>query len=419
MFRKIRNHFARLIVILGGFFLTLVFIIIFVISILNAKYETQRIIKDGLSFPSFNISDISPNGVTDTILIFIDEENNPIYETNEQTNETHVKYLATNGENNEWFQTVADKIAKEKNGEFSLRNKYYYFDSIPHEYLKPYEKCVKYVIYDYTSQRNNIITLGWSLSCGLVITWTLLIYLGLKIANKAVKPIEETFLKQKELITNASHELKTPVTVINTNLAVLELNKEDTIVNQEHWINNISEQTKKMNYLICQMLDLARTDTLLENETKSYLNLSEIVNKLILVFETRAFDKNILLESKVDNNIYFIANHDNIEKVFSILIDNALKYCNKNGYINITLQQNRREIIFTISNTGKGIKKENIDKIFQRFYRQDESYDSENNNSFGLGLSIAKSIIDHLKGTIKVQSEENKLTTFKVTFNKK
>ena len=158
---------------------------------------------------------------------------------------------------------------------------------------------------------------------------------------------------------------------------MLELNKEDTIVNQEHWINNISEQTKKMNYLICQMLDLARTDTLLENETKSYLNLSEIVNKLILVFETRAFDKNILLESKVDNNIYFIANHDNIEKVFSILIDNALKYCNKNGYINITLQQNRREIIFTISNTGKGIKKENIDKIFQRFYRQDESYDSE------------------------------------------
>lgn len=114
MFRKIRNHFARLIVILGGFFLSLVFIVIFVISILNAKYETQRIIKDGLSFPSFNISDISPNGVTDTILIFIDEENNPIYETNEQTNETHVKYLATNGENNEWFQTVADKIAKEK-----------------------------------------------------------------------------------------------------------------------------------------------------------------------------------------------------------------------------------------------------------------------------------------------------------------
>lgn len=418
MFKKTRNSFAKLIISLGAIFFFIIFSLMFTISYLSAKKEINQVFKEALSYPNFS-SEIYTNDNTQTILIFVDENERPIYEIDSLTNQRYVKFATPTTGNYQWFRTVADMIAVKKTGRFTLQNKRYIFDSLYYPSSNPQQNCVKYIIYDYTSYYNNMINLSISLFLGYFLTFLLLCICGIKIANRVVKPIEETFLKQKELITNASHELKTPITVIHTNLAVLESYKNDTIQNQEKWIQNITEQTQKMNNLVHQMLDLARTDNLIVNEIKESFNFTEMVQKNLLIFESRAFDKNITMQSDIANQIFMEGNKENIEKVISILFDNAVKYCNQNGKITIKLSQTKKEIFFTIANTGKGIKKENISKIFQRFYKEDESYIEENQNSFGLGLSIAKGIVDSYHGNLSVESIENELTTFKLILNKK
>lgn len=417
MFKKIRNNFARLIIILGGLFSAFIFIMIFLATYISNDVEINRLLNQSLNFPS--LAPAPTNESTEIILIYVDLNDRPIYTVDPETNEIHVKFVAASSSNYDWYESMADKIAFKRKGIVKYQNKRYIFDSLPYSTLPENEKCIKYALYDYTSHYNNTIILGSSLTGSFLVTLVLLIIFGIRLANRMVEPIEETFVKQKELITNASHELKTPLAVINTNLEVLDLNKTDSISKQQRWFDNIKEQTVKLNNLVCQMLDLARTDSLIATETKTNLNVSEIIQRHLLIFESSAFEKNIIVTSDIQDNIYYETNKENIEKVFTILFENAIKYCNTNGKIRVILNQTKKEIQFSISNTGKGIKKENLDKIFQRFYKEDESYKEGNNNSFGLGLSIAKSIIDNYKGNIKVESIENKLTTFKVSLIKK
>lgn len=166
------------------------------------------------------------------------------------------------------------------------------------------------------------------------------------------------------------------------------------------------------------MLDLSKTESLLASETKQPIQLSELIEKLVMEFEVNAFEKKIHVTSNIEENIVFNGNMENMIKLFTILIDNAIKYTQENGAIDLSLTQKKNKIEFTIQNTGKGIEKENLGKVFQRFYKQDESYNQDSNHSFGLGLAIAKAIVDQLNGTITVTSEVNVHTTFVVKLPK-
>lgn len=423
MFKTLKNQFAKMLIIFGEIFILIVFSGIFLGSYFSSQKEINEILKKSLITASKE--NIVPEKEDCTfLLMYVDDEGNFI---KTGTNQVAYDPLDDNyseeygHERSEWFDELSMKIAKCKSEEhvFKLNQRYYIFDSI--EYLnlqKPTQNCLLFSIFDYTSYISNTNVMFFSLLIGYFIVIVLLSFSAIIIAERTISPIREAFYKQKELIANASHELKTPLTVINTNLSVLENNKTETIESQNRWINNIIEQTNRMNRLIYQMLDLSKTESLLASETKQPIQLSELIEKLVMEFEVNAFEKKIHVTSNIEENIVFNGNMENMIKLFTILIDNAIKYTQENGAIDLSLTQKKNKIEFTIQNTGKGIEKENLGKVFQRFYKQDESYNQDSNHSFGLGLAIAKAIVDQLNGTITVTSEVNVHTTFVVKLPK-
>lgn len=423
MFKTLKNQFAKMLIIFGGIFILIVFSGIFLGSYFSSQKEINEILKKSLITASKENIVLEKEDCT-FLLMYVDDEGNFI---KTGTNQVAYDPLDDNyseeygHERSEWFDELSMKIAKCKSEEhvFKLNQRYYIFDSI--EYLnlqKPTQNCLLFSIFDYTSYISNTNVMFFSLLIGYFIVIVLLSFSAIIIAERTISPIREAFYKQKELIANASHELKTPLTVINTNLSVLENNKTETIESQNRWINNIIEQTNRMNRLIYQMLDLSKTESLLASETKQPIQLSELIEKLVMEFEVNAFEKKIHVTSNIEENIVFNGNMENMIKLFTILIDNAIKYTQENGAIDLSLTQKKNKIEFTIQNTGKGIEKENLGKVFQRFYKQDESYNQDSNHSFGLGLAIAKAIVDQLNGTITVTSEVNVHTTFVVKLPK-
>lgn len=172
-----------------------------------------------------------------------------------------------------------------------------------------------------------------------------------------------------------------------------------------------------MSRLIEDMLNLAKIDDGREIYEISLIDLSNLIQNILLTFEAYIFEKNITLESIVKENIIIKGNKENIKKAIIILLDNAIKYTNKNGSILVKLEEEKNKVRISIRNTGDGIKKEYLDKIFERFYRVDESR-VRSTGGYGLGLSIAKSIIGFHKGKIYAESNFGIDTTFTIELNK-
>ena len=247
------------------------------------------------------------------------------------------------------------------------------------------------------------------------ISLIVLLIISIYLTNKTIKPIKETFEKQKQFIADASHELKTPLTIIKTNTSLVLSNPEDTIKNQEKWINYISSQTDRMSTLINEMLSLAKLDV---NENKlnfTSINISKIIESMLLMFDAVIYENEIDLESNITKDIFINGHQESIKKLFSIIMDNAIKHTNKNGKITVSLLSDKNKIKMIVKNTGEGIPSEHLEKIFERFYRVDSSRVRET-GGYGLGLSIASSIVKQHKGKIYAQSKENQYTSFFVEF---
>ena len=239
----------------------------------------------------------------------------------------------------------------------------------------------------------------------------ILFFISIYFTNKAINPLEETFKKQKQFIADASHELRTPLTIIKTNVSILKENELDTIHSQKKWINYIDSQASRMSTLINEMLSLANLDANRSKQEKININLSNLVTDSLLVFEVVIFEKGLVLEEGVGDNIFIKGEQDQIKKLISILMDNAIKYTNKNGKISVSLISEKNKAKLVIKNTGEGIGNEHLDKIFERFYRVDDSRD-RGTGGYGLGLSIAKAIVDDHKGKIYAESLINNETSF-------
>lgn len=238
-----------------------------------------------------------------------------------------------------------------------------------------------------------------------------LFFISIYFTNKAINPLEETFKKQKQFIADASHELRTPLTIIKTNVSLLRENELETIQSQKKWINYIDSQASRMSTLINEMLSLANLDANRKKEERININLSKMLSDTLLVFEVVIFEKGLILEEDIVNDIFINGEKNQIKKLISILMDNAIKYTNDNGKILVSLKAERNKAKLIIKNTGEGIKKEHLEKIFERFYRVDDSRD-RGTGGYGLGLSIAKAIVDDHKGKIHAESIINNETSF-------
>lgn len=242
------------------------------------------------------------------------------------------------------------------------------------------------------------------------LTIVLLSFAGYFLSRKSIEPIKTAFEKQKQFISDASHELKTPLTVISANADVLSGE-----IGENKWLNYIKSQTDRMNLLVNDLLNLTR----LENNTSNFIctdfSLSQAVTNTALPFECRAFETNKKFIVDVEDGLMVNGSEQHIKQMTAIFIDNALKYSNDGGMVRVILKKQGDKKILSIYNTGSGIKDNEKDKIFERFYRSDDSRTRQTTGGYGLGLSIAKSIIDKHRFKISVDNVEGKSISFIVT----
>lgn len=305
---------------------------------------------------------------------------------------------------NDQIKEIAENILKNK-GEENIKIGNLYIDNYSYSLSNDNTSLV---IIDNTNTKERLIqTLKTSIMIFIILEIVIVISSKL-ITNWIIKPVVETFNKQKQFIADASHELKTPLAVIMASSEALENEPEE-----KKWLENIKSESERMNNLISNLLELARTESGIK-EQYSNENLSKLVEKSILTFESLSYEKNIKLDYNISENINFVCNGDQIKQVVGILMDNAIKHSSKDGEIKVGLKKEKNNIVLTVGNKGQEIPKEQRDKIFERFYRGDASR-NRNDNRYGLGLAIAKNIVQNYNGSISVDFE-NGYNIFKIIF---
>jgi signal transduction histidine kinase len=246
-----------------------------------------------------------------------------------------------------------------------------------------------------------------------IISFVLVALISYFMTNRSIIPIRETFDKQKRFISDASHELKTPLTVINANVDVLlsqNTNKED-----KKWLTYIQNEVVRMNKLTHNLLYLANVSNEEVQFVKSNINISAEVESSLLSVEALAYEKDIELKYTIEPNTYVTYNLEQFTQILMILLDNAIKYTPNKGVIDVSLTKTNNYVYFTINNTGNGIKEDDIPQLFDRFYKVDESRQNTS-QSYGLGLSILKAICDNNNTKITVSSEVGAYTKFELRF---
>lgn len=203
---------------------------------------------------------------------------------------------------------------------------------------------------------------------GCSLSLVIIYVIAKKLSTIIVKPIQETFEKQKQFISDASHELKTSLAVIEANTDVLEGQ-----VGNNKWINYIQNEIDSMNKLINELLLLAKMENVAELKEHKEFDISKETEIIVSMFESMAYEKNILLKSDVQENIMLNGNKEDVEHILSTLIDNAIKHTEKSKEVIVELKKNKNNIIWQVKNMGEPIPEDEREKIFERFYRIDKS----------------------------------------------
>lgn len=227
--------------------------------------------------------------------------------------------------------------------------------------------------------------------------------ISILLARWAVKPVDLAWKQQKQFVSDASHELKTPLTVIINNAELLQ-GEDCNTESRMHYSENILSGSRQMRDLVNGMLELARADNGQIKNTFTNVDLSQTITESILGFEVLFFEQNLILQSNVEPGICVTGSSQHLRQLIDILLDNAQKYSEK-GIVDVQLRkQSKNQCLLTVSNPGNPIPKDELTKIFQRFYRSDTARTSS--GSFGLGLSIAQRIAEEHGGQIWAESNE-------------
>lgn len=226
----------------------------------------------------------------------------------------------------------------------------------------------------------------------------------------AVRPVANAIEKQKQFITDAGHELKTPLAIISADAEVIELCEGES-----EWLTSIKNQTQRMSVLIKNLVNLSKLDELSDGFKKERFNISETVSEMVASFETKAKYEGKNLTVNVVNNLMYYGCQEEIIQLISILCDNAIKYSDECGTIVISLYKSGKNICLDCYNTCEYIDPGIASKLFDRFYRADSSRSRET-GGYGIGLSVAKAIVERHKGKIRAVTSGATGITFKITF---
>lgn len=428
MFTKLRNKFLILNLAITSIVVIAAFAIIYFItytntnleiqSRLNSRLETQMIVEEGgkpYSRPE-EVGTSTSNAVSssDPLLFNIEVDDqgriiniNSFFDMSEEAYHKAAE-IAWQNKNSNSIITLEGKQWRYGINPVSVR-----IISKDGKQITSTENSYSIVFLDVTASMKTLFQLLSTLIIVGLITLGVIFIVSLYFSNRAIKPIAAAWEKQKRFVADASHELKTPLSIINANYDALLANQEETIKSQMKWLDYMRIGTDRMAKLINDLLTLARIEgTNLESQKTSF-DIGSAVSDVISSMEAVIVEKGIKLSHSIEADINIKSDLERIKQVATILLDNAIKYTNKNGLIDVSLVKSKRQIICSITNSGKGIPKQDLPKVFDRFYRADPSRTHE--GGYGLGLSIAKTIIDSLGGQIYVKSVEGEFTTFTFT----
>ncbi len=248
------------------------------------------------------------------------------------------------------------------------------------------------------------------LNSALIGVSTLLIFFAFSIflARWVVKPVEDAWNKQRQFVADASHELKTPLTVILSNVSMVSGEKNITDKKTQTRLENILAEAKRMKVLVDDLLSLARSDDVKSKAISERSNFSSILNHSVLIFEPILFDIGKRLEYDIKDDLYVNADSTKLRQLTDIILDNACKYSLPGTPVTVRLKSvNKNDICLEVDNESDTISKDELSRIFERFYRLDKSRSSI---GYGLGLSIAKSIVSELGGKIWANNEAQHTT---------
>ena len=237
--------------------------------------------------------------------------------------------------------------------------------------------------------------------------------ISLFLSKLATRPVSKAWEQQRQFVADASHELKTPLTVILANSGILLSHKEDTVAAQAKWIEYIQEEARRMKGLVEDMLFLAKSDAARLPTTRLPVDMSELTEGCLLPFESVAFEAGVTLESDIRPGLYVSGDEGQLRRLLYILLDNACKYAGTDGTVSVTLSRPSDRLKLTVRNTGPAIPPEHLEHLFERFYRSDSARTREA-GGYGLGLAIAKAIVQSHRGQISVTSSEAEGTVFTV-----
>lgn len=408
MIKRLRKNIILVNILLVGTVILLIFAAVCINSYSSAKTELERSMNmiaerslDDYKRPPEKFGekkhDNQPSQLNSYITVAVDYEGNIL--SRQESNATIDEDILSN--------SVSEAISSDKQvgeiGEYNLT------------YVKNEQIDRIIIVFAdnssvYSTLRNTILV-----CLGLFLASMAVIFLiSLALSGIAVNPVKAAWNKQKQFVADASHELKTPLTVILANNNIMMSHKNSKVEDEIKWLQSTEDEAQHMKKLIDQMLFLAKSDAESSKTELTKVNVSEIIEAASLNFEPIAFEKGILLDCEIEPDIIADSNATMLNQLSHILIDNAVKYSASSGIVKIKLLSRNDKLIFSVNNYSNVISKEEIAHIFDRFYRAEKSRTTK---GYGLGLSIAQNITNCIGGKISVESSEDKGTTFSVEWN--
>lgn len=263
-----------------------------------------------------------------------------------------------------------------------------------------------YIFLDVTKQISNVWQVAF-LSVGVgVLCWITMFLLTILLSKKAIKPIAANMERQKQFVTDAGHEIKTPLAIIMANTDAMELH-----YGENKYSKNIKNQVFRLKDLTQDLLALAKMEEDPEKKIIEKFCISVLVEDSISQFEQGMFVKGIKLQKSIQPEVSIVSDKEKVQRLVSILMDNATKYASEKGSIEIYLSIVNKQVQLVIANTAENLEKLEPQKMFDRFYRGDDAR-TQKSGGYGIGLSAAKAIVEALKGSISVQIKDMKKIFF-------
>lgn len=276
--------------------------------------------------------------------------------------------------------------------------------------IYPTPEGTKIAIVDVSYQLSSMRALVLTCLSVFVLSWLVLLLLVSRLSIWALRPVEEAWASQRQFIADASHELKTPLTVILANTHILRTHQHEAIESQMRWINSSYSEAQHMKRLIEDMLFLARSDANAQQPlATTNVSLSDVFMGVVLGFEAVALENELFLQDNIEEDITLQGNEAQLKELCTILLDNACKYAPGGTTIHITLSKHDKYAEFSVANAIREGAVLDTTRLFERFYRADSARDRQS-GGYGLGLSIAQSIATSHKATIKATAKNGILT---------